>query len=286
MSLSFLNNIQVAAAAVKASAPKGAGSPLKKERQPTTADIRIWASGAAYPSDALVAEFGLEYQKKDNEDRGFGFDITNAMGMSAQLSGITEDFLLIGAVDRKEAKVDLFGSCAFEASGEPASKVSNQGSVTFGKATLLELLEKVYNVVPNEAGFIDLSFVRSTPIASPNGIFLVPKTVTRGANAGKAAYERRENVTFYPLVPTSTLTEEVPTEKVAISDSAVDPNQLAAEFPKEDVSTTTSASSTEQDVTYDGTLSLEQDERAEPTDFSQPEHDPEEEKAVAVDPFN
>lgn len=283
MSLSFLNNIQVAAAAVKNAAPRAAGSTLKKERQPSTADIRIWKSGAAYPSDALVAEFGLEYQKKDNQDRGFGFDIINALSMNAQLSGITEDFLLIGAVDRSEAKVDLFGSCAFDDAGEPMSKVGEQGSVTYGKATLLELLETVYKVVPNEAGFIDLSFVRSTPIASPNGIFLVPKTVMRGANAGKPAYERRENVTFYPLVPTSTLTES---EAVPTSDSTVDPNQLEAEFPKEAVSTTTSASSTEQDVTYDGTLSLDQTERAEPTDFSSAEHDPEEEKAVAADPFN
>lgn len=276
MSLSFLNNIEVAAAAVRTRTEKAVGSPrVKLQRQPDTADLRIWKDGSIYPSDALVAEFDLEYQNKDAEKRGVGFDVAAAADMPNQITS-PENFLVIGAVPREEGKLDVFATCTWDENNVPMKKVAEQGATSYGKATLLPLLKEVYGVEPNEIGYIDLSFVRSTPIVSPNGIFLVPKALVRGENAGKVVTERRENITLYPLVPTAQLEQsanEQPTEG-----AVQDPNQMEIPFPRQDqaVSTTTSATegTTEgTELQVDGSLEIGGTERAEPIDYSSSEYD-------------
>jgi hypothetical protein len=192
--LSFLSQVTVAAV----EAVKKPVTRVAKQYQPVTADLRIHASGAIYPSDALIAEFNLEYTDKGSDAPSFGMDVIDVAQMPAIQS--PERFLAVSFVPKSAPKVDLFGMTKFSEDGTPMTKVGEQGSATFGKETLLPLLAEVYAAVPNEEGFIDLNILRDMPFTSPNGIFMFPKTVSRGEKKGEISYTRRENQTVYALI--------------------------------------------------------------------------------------
>jgi len=201
--LSFLSKVTVSAVEPAKKTP--AARP-KKQYQPINADIRIWASGAVFPSAALVVEFNLGYQSKEAEHKGFGFDIIDIEQMPAIKS--PERFVAISATLKNAGKVDIFSSVGYnEADGSPKVTVEEQGAATFGKEVLLPLLKEVYNVEPNEEGFIDLNIFRDMPFVSPNGIFNFPKTVSRGDKKGETTYTRRENQSVYALVPFASETD-------------------------------------------------------------------------------
>lgn len=277
MSLSFLSNISVAAATVKsesAGEKRAPGSTARKQRQPINgADLRVWKDGSVYPSDALIAEFDLEYRGKDDQQQGFGFDVVHALPMAKQLSDISRDFLIISAVDRSQDRVDLFSQCGYEADGSPKTSVATQGSPSFGKSTLLASLKEVYDLEPNEEGYIDLCILREDPKVSPDDIFKMFKKITKGDKVGQTKTIRRENQVIYALVDASLVLEkelEVSTsEELAIPD----PNYSHTG----DASTTTYA--TEQEVSNtvsnggadlaQGEVNLSNDaEKADPIDYS------------------
>lgn len=210
MNFSFLNTVTVDAveAAKKVSAPRP-----KKQYQPTTADLRIWASGAIFPSDAINAEFLLEYQNKDSEVQGNGFDIIDTREMPAIKT--PQPFLAISLTPKKDGKVDIFSGVGYNEDGTPKVPVTEQGAATFGKETLLPLLKEVYGIEPNAEGFIDLLIMREHPFTSPNGIYQFPKKVSRGDKKGEMSYVRRENQTVFPL-------SFVPAEVVEVSPEIAD----------------------------------------------------------------
>jgi hypothetical protein len=216
--LSFIGNMQLVEVAPTSS---GARSP-KKDRNPSDAfmGIRIFKDGSVYPSKALTDSFNLEYQQavitvektatgKDKKlyeypnSPGNGFDVWDTKQWANQYKEETR-LLVVAIVPKTEAKVDLFAGTKYDDDGSPKSSVLDQGASTFG-ATMLPLLKEIYGIDTAAEDFehTDLAVAVSADLsaASPNGIFLIPKEISRGANKGQMEYIRRENVKIFPLVP-------------------------------------------------------------------------------------
>ena len=183
-------------------------------RNPENADLRIYANGSVYPSKELVAEFQLQYQPKNSENPGYAFDVIVSSEYGA-CKDFKRNILMIAAVEKNQPKVDLFSSTVYDKEGNPIADVMTQGSNTFGKQ-LLEKLKEVEGITLEEGKFVDLLIIREYPFKTPNDIYLLPKTVSRGEHKGELTYIRRENITLYPLVPVDALSggsegEEEPT---------------------------------------------------------------------------
>lgn len=201
MDLSFLSNVELLSAD-EAKTKKASSIGARKERNPLTADLRIFKDGSVYPSVALVAEFNLEYTTKDNLTVGMGFDVFSSNNFK-QLGAMARPVVFIATVGKSAPKVDLFGRCTWDAEGKPNSLVADQGSPTFGKTMLLPMLEEVYGFSfanNTELSFIDLNIVREYKLKTPSGVAMVPKIISKGETAGQLTTERRENQEYMPLV--------------------------------------------------------------------------------------
>lgn len=196
--LDFLSQVTVEAVIVPVKSPV---SRTPKVLQPTdgVADIRIWENGAIYPSNALIAEFNLEYTAKDAEESGNGLDFIDSSLMPSIKT--PQRFLALAITPRKSGKIDVFRGTTYKEDGTPAASVATQGTAMFGKETLLPLIKEVYNVVSNEEGFIDLIIYRNNGITSPANFFHFPKTVTRGEAKGTTSYVRRNDAILFPYCP-------------------------------------------------------------------------------------
>lgn len=203
----------------------------KSQKNPTNADIRLFADGSCYPSEALVEEFQLEYQDKDSDKPEYGFDIfeTAKWGMWPA----SEHFVMISQVSKHAKKVDLFSKTSYDKDGHSRSSVLDQGASTFGKR-LIEMLEQTYNekLFANGNSFVDLNIVRDSPVGSTrNGIYNIPKMIVKGEKAGTYSFERRENITVYPLL----IDEESLMKEGDIQDESInDLVNLGQEDPTED----------------------------------------------------
>lgn len=200
----FLSNIQLGED-VKAKAATGGGG-VKKERVPTGADLRVFATGAVYPSTELVSRYDLEYRNKGVVPPGNGFDVFKSKDW-AVTAALPQAFLIIGALAKNSGKVDLFDQVRYNNDGNkedknagatPMTSVLEQGSPTFGKE-LLTWLEEVYGVTPNEDGYIDLVIVEAHTLKTANDLYNIPKLIARGDKAGELSYERRESMNYHPL---------------------------------------------------------------------------------------
>jgi hypothetical protein len=222
MNLDFLKNISIAEAETKV---RKTGE--TKSKFPVDADIRIYKSGAVYPSPALVAAWDLEYRNKPADPKGKpegnGIDVIDSRDW-AQAKNLPMSLIFVAACARKQGKVDLFASVGYNENGEPATSVLTQGASTFGKQ-FLETLKEVYGAPVAEEleanGFVDLSIVMSQPpFKSPNDIYHIPKVVSRGDKAGELTYERRENLNIYAMVLASTIQQQAkPATTVADAES-------------------------------------------------------------------
>ena len=204
----------------------------KTQKTPIDADIRLFADGSCYPSKTLVEEFQLNYQNKDANLPEYGFDIfeTSRWGMWP----IDEHFVMISQVSKHAKKVDLFGQCTYDENGNPRVNVLDQGSSTFGKR-LINMLENTYNekLFENGEAFVDLLIVRDQPVSpTGNGIYNIPKLVVKGDKAGTYTYERRENITVFPLILGESFNEVTEEQDAAVSEIAS--FGTAAEEVKED----------------------------------------------------
>jgi len=180
--------------------------------------IRVWKDGEIYPSKALVDQFCLEYPKatiltevdengKEKKtytfaDKSNGFDVIDSR-LWGQCKGAAKDFIAVAIVDKELPKVDLFANVKYNDDGSPISSVLSQGAATFGSKTLLPMIKEIYDVEPNEEGYIDLIIDTSKNLKSisTNGLFNFPKKVSRGKHQGTETYERRENVDIFALIP-------------------------------------------------------------------------------------
>lgn len=251
--LAFLQTIKVEEVAANAPSSRG----VSKEWNPPadTLRIRVWNNGQVYPSKALVDKFDLEYKTaiitktdvplKEGEvlaegekpkvkrtyeyanGAGNGFDVISSLEWGQyKAAPDSPNFMAIAVVPKTEPKVDLFGNTKFKDDGTPTATVLEQGSSSYGKDTLLPMLETVYGVKlkseenPDAPAFVDMQIDDSFDLKQlvPNGVFLFPKTVVRGEDKGKADFVRRENVSMFAFepVPAEAVTED--TEPVAAED--------------------------------------------------------------------
>lgn len=174
----------------------------KKERNPVRADIRVFATGAVYPSAVAARVFGLEYAGKGAPNPGNGFDVIDGR----LWNNLKADAIFVSPVNRDNSKVDLFASCGWNADGTPMTSVMTQGATTYGK-TLLAMIKEVYGVTTSEEkDYIDLVIeedpeFQATLDSTLKGVFHFPKTFNRGTKKGETTYQRRENAKVYGLVP-------------------------------------------------------------------------------------
>lgn len=168
-------------------------------RQPTSKNpvgftVRLMADGSVYPSKELVERFNLRYKNKNQEDQGNGIDVLDSLTWSPM-----KDFprmLLFGVSSKTNAKLDLFSSTKYDKeTNEPKGDVLTQGS----KSEELLTLVNNFNWFPLDGKYLDLKVMVDNGFTPENGIANLPKKVAKGPNAGQDTYERRENITFYPV---------------------------------------------------------------------------------------
>ena len=164
-----------------------------KEVNPTGLAVRVFANGNVYPSKELIERFNLEYTTKEEQGTRNGFDVVDSTDWAP--TAHLPRMILFGVTPKTEAKVDLFSSCRYTDDNQPKSSVSSQGSDC---QTLLNLIRSM-GYLTEDQKYCDLQIVITHPITVQDGIANIPKVVERGERKGEKTYERRENITFYPV---------------------------------------------------------------------------------------
>lgn len=206
----------------------------RKEWNPSGMGIRVFKDGRVFPSSELVAKFNLEYPerklvseegtKKTYEfigGAGNGLDFVDSRAW-AQYNG-DKHFLAIAVVPKDQPKVDLFANTRYD-DGKPVCSVLEQGSATFGKSTMINAIKEVYGLdFTEEKDYIDMVVETGFNLnsLSKSGIFLFPKKVSRGKEAGQDDYQRRENVDIFGLVPAMGSEEPVEDDDSNSVDTAI-----------------------------------------------------------------
>jgi len=178
-------------------------SSIKADLQPAQgADFRLFADGAIYPSEALIAKDQLEYAPKDSTTPAYGYDVFLSKEW-LQYDHSKPTIVCIAKVSKNMAKVDLFSRTKYDADGSPKSSVAAQKN-TSGEQ-LIKMLEAVYceegeTLFDNGRTWVDLKIMDKAPIqASSNGIYLLPKEFIKGSKKGQITYERRESIQVFAL---------------------------------------------------------------------------------------
>lgn len=213
--LDFLSNIKVEDPATMRKQGGGGGSRKAWNPAEESLAIRVWKDGSVFPSKQLTHWFNLEYRDKASETQGNGLDVFS----SAQLPIFKGDktLILLNVVGKEKARIDLFGTTGYDEDEKPTGSVVDQGAPTFGKKYLLPMIKEVYGLEPNETGFIDmivlgsdgLEATKSLDIAGEKDFVYVPKTLSKGDNAGQGTYARREHPRLYVLYPASMIEEKI-----------------------------------------------------------------------------
>lgn len=164
-----------------------------KDKNPTGLAVRIFSNGEVYPSKDLVEKFSLEYPNKDNQIGYFGFDVVDSTEWAP--TATLPRMIMFGLTAKTEAKVDLFASCRWNEDGTPKSSVLTQGAVS---ETLLTLVRSMGYLNENQK-YCDLVLVTDYPVKTEDGLAYIPKMIERGKSKGEQTYERREDITFYPV---------------------------------------------------------------------------------------
>lgn len=223
--LSFLKNAKVEETTVRKS---GGGVRKDWNPNPLTLAIRVWRDGSVFPSQALVDKFSLEYrtatinkveiplkegeteQKFKNEyyyvaGPGYGFDVIDSRSWPGYKG--EGHMLFISPVAKDQPKVSLFASVGYEDDGTPKSSVMDQGTITFGKAYLLPMLQAVYGIeLTEEKQFVDMVVFDEYDGVNiveqfSRPITFLPKIVVSGADKGKPDLQRREGAKIYGFAP-------------------------------------------------------------------------------------
>lgn len=183
------------------------------DKQPSGARIRLFNDGKVYPSPELVEKFELQYRAKGNPDQGNGMDIFSTSDWGQWPAGMPANLLIATFVPKSLAKVDLFASTKYDDEGKPKADVLNQGSSVFGKFLIPKLTETYgEDFFADGRLYLDLEVKEDKPLKPVNnGIYELPKPITKGKKAGTMGYERREKIVLFPLVPVVDFKEETAT---------------------------------------------------------------------------
>lgn len=184
--------------------------------------IRIFKNGEVYPSNELITAHNLSYKKKNEEDKGNGYDVVPSWKWPPT-ANLEERFIMIALVGKNESKVDLFSRTTYNDNGTPKSDVISQGS------KCEELLEacKELGYFGEHTRYVDLKIHVEVPVTTEDGIYLFPKVIEKGEHKGKLTYERRENISVYPI--SSIFKKDVtpkPKKEKQTEEVAVEKNEL------------------------------------------------------------
>ena len=202
MNFDFLKNVELNVPETKVTSVRSTAN-----KNPEGMCIRVFASGKIYPSQELVDQFSLEYVAKDSEVVSNGLDVFKSVDWPMFPVNAPDKFIFVAPVPKNSPKVDLFGQVGYDEEGNPKNSVLEQGGGSFG-AQLVEMLEQIYGIVIEKGKYVDLEVKTDITVTSPNGIYYVPKTVTRGEKKGELSVVRREDILVMPLVPLVEVTQE------------------------------------------------------------------------------
>jgi len=158
--------------------------------------LRIFANGNVYPSKELAEFANLEYRDNSDTEQGNGIDIVDTKKWS--ILAAYPRAILFGITPKTESKIDLFASCRYNEDGTPKSSVFTQGT----KSEELLNLVKEFGWLTENQTYVDLVIQVENVFKTTDGISYIPKVISRGENKGEETYIRRENVSYYPIVPT------------------------------------------------------------------------------------
>ena len=186
--------------------------------------LRVFATGAVYPSEELVAKYDLEYQNKSEDKNAYvgnGFDIILSTDWAAFPADAPQAYLFIASAPKALPRIDLFGQCSYNEDGTPKATVTAQGSSSFGKKYLVPMVEKVFGITLEKGQYVDLVINTEVSIPSEDGIFYIPKPFTRGEKAEKGMMDivRRENIVINPLTAIASTEEPVEAEETVENDA-------------------------------------------------------------------
>lgn len=240
MDLSFLKDVKLEP--VKKQTTKKPATP----KLPETADLRVFANGRVYPSEAFAKRAQLEYVprtvvavegKKDAiEIHGNGLEIFSSVDWGMVMGKLPQEVVFCAVVPKSLAKVDMWSSTKYDETNQPKASVLTQGVNTFAKERLVPMLANIYGVDWDTTAFVDLQIVTETVLASETGSYHLPKLVMSGKDKGKADYIRRENLTVNPLVVVHTELKEpvdAAPEEVAAPDLFESNGQETGDFAPE-----------------------------------------------------
>lgn len=173
--------------------------------------LRVFHTGKIFPSQELATEANLEYAKRVHaiaedpttplEPVNNGLDIYSSKQWNMFPAEIEQEYILANVVAKKEAKVSVFGSTKYDKeTGEPTTSVLTQGTQSFVKDELLEMISRVFLIDWSKVSYVDLKMSAENAMAPhPTNVYFLPKMITKGAKAGTASYVRREDISVMPL---------------------------------------------------------------------------------------
>jgi hypothetical protein len=151
-----------------------------------TKGMIVKRNGKLLISENMLKHFLLE--------ENYGFDVFTSKDWG-QID-VNENILFAAIVPTVESKIDVLG---YNHKGRPAKAEevyevppSKGGSILYSK------LVEVFNGEP-ENGSFHIYFDTKYQMVTPNNVYYIPKTFSKGANAGQPTYVRRENINVYPI---------------------------------------------------------------------------------------
>lgn len=228
MNFDFLKNVQLSVPETKTERPGRTATP----KNPEGLTLRVFANGKVYPSQELVDKFNLDYLRKDSVLSGNGLDVFKSTDWGMFPVDAPQKYIFIAPVLKDLPKVDLFGSVKYNEDGTPVNSVMEQGGGTFGEQ-LLEMISEVYGITLEKGSFLDLEIKADVVVKSPNDVYFIPKTITRGEKRGQVTVVRRENITVMPLVPCAEITNILDNVE-EVSDEEVQGQEVVEEYEMSD----------------------------------------------------
>jgi len=163
--------------------------------------LRVFDIGKVYPSKKFASTYDLEFKPKvDGKQIGNGLDIFSSKNWGMIMGKLPQELIFCAPISKSSPKVDMWGSSNYTEDNQPKASVYTQGTNTFVKSRLLNMLTEVYNVNWEDTEYVDLTFVEDQAITTENKIYHLPKKVSSGALKGEDTYVRRENILICPLI--------------------------------------------------------------------------------------
>lgn len=198
---------------------------------PSSGDMKVHRSGKLFFSESLrtklsdVSGFQEEEFVKGVTEKGtlaYGIDVVDSRKWNLYPKNASQDLVFVCLTPlvnpKLSAKVDI-------------RQESVNAKIAAVEKSLIPMLQEIYGI-STDFSSVELEIKWDMPLTNEKGIYQIPKVISGGERAGEDTYVRRENVTFYPLVPVvsdnATTVEEVVEATVEVEDAQTEIN-----WPKE-----------------------------------------------------